>query len=273
THEDFLSLVEPAQVEDGAVLETQTIALLLTPSFAHWLSGDQTFLKKILERLLEQTVVREDAEYTVEVVLAVVDRLPAPSSVWSDLRALSAQERLRRPPLNEHGHEGLAYMLSNANTFSYTKANPGEKSPTSAATQSMNVEVIPRPLSDRLLRFPSYVFEVPLANTVFQNGRAATLFSSHWKKFSGTTELRHIQSWPLRNLTVPANCFVTEEGRVRPGQGRNHTYSIPLVALTAPKKIAAGMGNIIRLLEGVGGRDTTIPASSELESAVSAFLS
>ncbi|KAK3079476.1 hypothetical protein LTS18_004770, partial [Coniosporium uncinatum] len=136
----------------------------------------------------------------------------------------------------------------------------------------MNVEVIPRPVSDRLRPFLSYVFEVPLANTVFQNGRAATLFSSQWKKFSGTTELRHIQSWPLRNLTVPANCFVTEEGRVRPGQGRNHAYSIPLVPLTAPKKIAAGMGNIIRQLEGVDGRDTTIPASSELESAVSAFF-
>ena len=92
---------------------------------------------------------------------------------------------------------------------------------------------------------------LPLANTVFQNGRRSTLFASRWRRDSGDALsldfTRHKQTQ-----------------RVAPrGSAVGHTTpSIPLLPLTAPRKIVAGLGNILRQVE-VDGAAT--PASKELE--------
>lgn len=95
---------------------------------------------------------------------------------------------------------------------------------------------------------------MPLANTVFQNGRRSTLYASRWDTSSeGSMALgmRHHKT---------TQTIVDKDGSV------NHTLSmIPLLPLTPPRRIVAGLGNIVRQVE-VDGSAT--PASRELEAII-----
>lgn len=95
---------------------------------------------------------------------------------------------------------------------------------------------------------------LPLANTVFQNGRRSTLYASRWDingEGSMTLRMRH----PKTTQLIVDN-----------GDSKNYTSSmIPLLPLTPPRKIVAGLGNIVRQVE-VDGSPT--PASKELETII-----
>ncbi|KAI0899893.1 hypothetical protein F4806DRAFT_505986 [Annulohypoxylon nitens] len=95
---------------------------------------------------------------------------------------------------------------------------------------------------------------LPLANTVFQTGRRTTLFTSRWQ--------RDIHG----NLGLPET-FIKPTQRIYPGVSvADHTSPlIPLLPLIPPRKIVAGLGNIVRQVE-VNGSPT--PASKELEDIV-----
>ncbi|KAI0391152.1 hypothetical protein F5Y17DRAFT_22848 [Xylariaceae sp. FL0594] len=95
---------------------------------------------------------------------------------------------------------------------------------------------------------------LPLANTVFQNGRRSTLFASRW-------DVGNDGSLNLRTRGAKAMQQINSIGH-----SVNHTSStIPLLPLTPPRKIVASLGNIIRQIE-VGGSAT--PASQELEAII-----
>jgi hypothetical protein len=100
---------------------------------------------------------------------------------------------------------------------------------------------------------------VPLANTVFQNGRQSTLLAGLWARSEkgsfklSSLEERHTQ------LVVPSlsNSALTSN------------VSIPLISITAPRKVLAGLGNIIRQVEADGFPS---PASKELERDIPRLL-
>jgi hypothetical protein len=95
---------------------------------------------------------------------------------------------------------------------------------------------------------------LPLANTVFQNGRRSTLYASTW-------DISSEDSIALRMR----NAKTTQRIILR-GDPVNHTSSIiPLLPLTPPRKIVAALGNIIRQVD-VDGSIT--PASKELEAII-----
>lgn len=92
---------------------------------------------------------------------------------------------------------------------------------------------------------------VPLANTVFQNGRRSTLFASRWLKEPNHSLVHNITRQKQTQLIAPRGSSVA------------HTAAfLPLMPLTAPRKILAGLGNILRQVEVDGSPS---PASKELE--------
>ncbi|CAJ2513875.1 Uu.00g019940.m01.CDS01 [Anthostomella pinea] len=95
---------------------------------------------------------------------------------------------------------------------------------------------------------------LPLANTIFQNGRRSTLYASKW------------QSNDMGRMTLGTmNQKSTQKIAMNLGSV-NHTSSIvPLLPLTPPRKIVAGLGNIVRQVEVDG---STTPASQELETLI-----
>lgn len=104
---------------------------------------------------------------------------------------------------------------------------------------------------------PSLETTLPLANTMFQNGRRSTLLANAW--------VRH------RNGLLSR--LMDEEKRtqkIRWGADATHTRPLlPLLPLTPPRKIVGGLGNIVRQVE-VDGVPT--PASKELESLIPKVL-
>ncbi|KAI4602654.1 hypothetical protein KJ359_007871 [Pestalotiopsis sp. 9143b] len=106
--------------------------------------------------------------------------------------------------------------------------------------------------------FHSHV-TIPMANTIFQNGRRSTLFATRYERaarggrFEATLTL---------DKTAQAIEVTTEAGpRFAP--------RLPLVPLAPPREIAAGLGNIVRQVV-VGGRPA--PASRELEDLIPRLL-
>ncbi|WQF77900.1 hypothetical protein CDEST_02914 [Colletotrichum destructivum] len=98
--------------------------------------------------------------------------------------------------------------------------------------------------------------KLPLANTVFQNGRQTTMFASRWRNSGPRTGVQVIR-W-MEKRTHNVNCL-------DPDNQSKYNIQSPLVPITAPRKILAGLGNIVSLVE-VDGEET--PASTELEKAV-----
>ncbi|KAI1103977.1 hypothetical protein F4804DRAFT_308715 [Jackrogersella minutella] len=95
---------------------------------------------------------------------------------------------------------------------------------------------------------------LPLANTLFQNGRRSTLLASRWK-LDRDGSMTHAFTHEKRTQAIRPP--VNPAGRTTP--------FLPLLPLTPPRKIVAGLGNIIRQVE-VNGSPT--PASKELEGLI-----
>jgi hypothetical protein len=99
---------------------------------------------------------------------------------------------------------------------------------------------------------------VPVANTVFQNGRTSTLFAARW---AGAT-------W--RDFTAVER-LDTRSGVVRvpveAGEGTGVT--VPLLSITPLRTVKSALGNILKQFEVEG---KAVPASKELEDVVPKLL-
>lgn len=112
---------------------------------------------------------------------------------------------------------------------------------------------------------------LPLANTVFQNARPFTLLASRWRAggagASSTGTLTLVDAFEKETQRIAA---ATEESI------QSHAdVSTPLFPLTAPRRIMAGLGNIVREVgapEGYGGEENPRPASEELEVSMNAII-
>jgi hypothetical protein len=100
---------------------------------------------------------------------------------------------------------------------------------------------------------------VPLANTVFENGRSHTMTASRWERADGATPQRLLERRELgrQDVLLPQV------------QGSMSMLDVPLVPVTEARKIVAGLGNILRQVE-IDGKP--VPASKELEAIIPKLL-
>ncbi|KAK2004701.1 hypothetical protein LX36DRAFT_356514 [Colletotrichum falcatum] len=101
-------------------------------------------------------------------------------------------------------------------------------------------------------------FTLPLANTIFQNGLQSTLLASRWHRPTKRSSLELLQIKEKQSQDV--NYYAAHRS-----PGLSFCVDSPIVPITIPRKILAGLGNIVRQIE-VDDRET--PASAELETAV-----
>ena len=104
---------------------------------------------------------------------------------------------------------------------------------------------------------------LPVANTIFVNGQRTTLFEDSWEvKLSSTekADINYLHRKTLDSFRINLSCSADE---VAAGG------SAPLQALTEPRLVLGSMGNVLSQIE-VNGE--AIPASQELEKAVSAYI-
>lgn len=103
---------------------------------------------------------------------------------------------------------------------------------------------------------------IPVANTLFINGRQSTAFTTRWRVPEDGQSLVPDDEGSSAVKTIRI-------GIPRPPR-KAFDHHVPLHALTMPRKVISSMGNVIRELEGDDGK--VLRASTELEEVVPKFL-
>ncbi|KAI5868310.1 hypothetical protein GGS23DRAFT_592094 [Durotheca rogersii] len=213
----------------GANGSDYAAAIFASRDVATWLQ-DETFISTLLGTLFEANAGGQIGSRNINVISAAVDGL-TPNRLFGSPRtgfSIIYGSTSILPGLWDAGDSVSNRHLDRESSVSFLSA------PLVGDTRPLEVTL-------------------PLANTIFQNGRQSTLFASKWQsdqsgyKMLGTTEK---QTQVIRPHASPAD----------------HARAfIPLIPLTPPRKIVAGLGNIVRQVE-VNGSAT--PASKELEGII-----
>ncbi|PMD39868.1 hypothetical protein L207DRAFT_512835 [Hyaloscypha variabilis F] len=217
------------EVQGTPELEHHTIFILATPTFASWLEASSEFIPQALQR-----VFGTSSPVEADVVCGVCDGL-APRSL--SMKTLTGT--------------GFSVWHKPSKVENLWKNNDTGSSPNMQSTLTISA------------RSPyQATLTLPLANTLFQNGRHSTLLLSRWKSNGDSFQIERDQ---IEKKNVTMNLFVRE------GQFPRHV--IPCVPLTPLRRIHSGLGNIVRTINfGRKGESDIGPASRELETSVGEYL-
>lgn len=256
--------------------------LLVTPAHIRLLDDNSTFVPSILRLAVETTKPWQE----FDLLAAVIDRIPqttsTPSYGTQDSHAADANYSPRKRL--EDGFEGISVAILDSEA-----ATPDLWSPksTSKERETMTIQqrctisfaLPPSPgvrtqLSDISASQPlvKRVLQMPVANTLFQNGRTSTLFAQRWNlQSSQSSTSEHVSSnktW-LPQQTVQMGTVFADEGMRFQLDHHVHSHLVPI---TPARTITAAMGNIIRKISGENTSAEGVPASEELERAISSAI-
>ncbi|KAI0387929.1 hypothetical protein F5Y04DRAFT_241337 [Hypomontagnella monticulosa] len=206
-------------------------AIFASRDFATWLE-DEGFISSVLEGLFMPNTGGQAGSQDIDVLCAAVDGL--------------TPERLSGEP-----QTGFSILYGSASNIlpSLWEHNDFGSNADQERESSVSFLSNPLPKDTRSLEIT-----LPLANTIFQNGKQSTLLASKWKK-SQNGSLGRIMTQEKRSQVINPRAISADHTRPL----------LPLLPLTPPRKIVAGLGNIVRQVEVDG---SVTPASKELESLV-----
>lgn len=247
------------------------VVLLLTPSFAGWLNEDNTFVRLFMRRLFRERIQAANLPRQVDVIAAVVDRLPSPSGFPSPPSGLQEDEW----PLN--AYEGVAFSIAfQLDDFFVRRTNPDAENTEVDGISTLTLEFadissrsssainLGRNQSQKLMRAS---FQIPLANTIFHNGQPTTFL------FYGLNYVLGDERWDIRRRHPLERVSVLYDLPVLgPSSATEFTLSAPLLPLTYPQRVRAAYGNIIRQLSHPENDSEIVPASQQLENAVNGYF-
>lgn len=273
--------ISPCSSIEGIEDSYEQAILLFTPTFAQALAYDPQFLSKVVNRLFKKLPDfyqhGPDAK-VLHVAVAVVDRLPMPSRLPNGRRRpiLSLTDHTRL--VTDHGSEGLSYIVSAVPELGVISDTPALAPPNLDEIKTLSVFIgsaqgswvlgmqgsetstLPVDTQDsEAVKSHNVEVQIPLASTVFQAGQPNILSLSSWAW--GQADGRYL----LNQKSAESPSHVSFKCPF----AQTAVITMALVPLTPPRKIVAGMGNVIRQIE----RDTEhITASQELEPAVSSYF-
>lgn len=216
--------------------KSNAAVILASPDLAAWLD-DAAFLGSLLHRCSFDVPKDEVRTREVSLLAAVVDGL--------------CPRLLRGRPSS-----GLSILYGQRDAILPGLWDAEEASEQAPVDSRASVSVALSPL---LGDFRALNVTIPLANTLFQNGRRSTLLASRWQSDgNGPFELREAMGKQTQAIIPSLRSIQT------------HTNaSVPLLPVTRPRKIVTGLGNIVRQVEIDG---CPSPASKELEVVIPQLL-
>jgi hypothetical protein len=243
--------------------DNQAIVILATPSYSDWLEDDVSFIPKLLEIITHRSEDGLSSQagstrsqgsnglpFEIDVLCACVDSI-SPKSDWlHDTRG-------------RHSREGFSFLHGPSNQIlpnlwgvesSTTENSPSmQSSLTFWSTQKVSGKV------NHQKNIPTSEITLPLANTLFKNGRHSTLLASKWQPQEGDS-FKKVKDVEKRNQII--NAMENEPPGIP-------SSSIPALPLTPARRIVSGLGNIVRQLHFDDGPG---PASRELEANITEYL-
>lgn len=182
-------------------------------------------------------------------------------------------------PKNHNGYEGISVLIGESERVApdlwIARDWVGERE-TMTTQQPSTLSFLLEPSAAEMTNIAaktlrrnafSYELKLPMANTLFQNGQTSTLYAERWKSSESATGFSRVRKVFLSRQTLHV-------GQIFPNIHRQFELDTKLIPIVPPRMIAAAMGNIIRRVYTDSGSkpETTVPASKELEEAVSQYI-
>ena len=246
-------LTQLPQIDASKHSELRTAVFLATPAFGHWLDRSHSFLPKAMQHIYSSFLTAGSLGPGLVSVSAIVDKLP--EQVWM------GRSKGKRKPRKHRGFEGVALLVTSARP-EYAATPASEERTQDTATITFASRLCRRRCEGGTV-WRQKNASLPVANTLFVNGRRTTLVQDHWAfgRAKGITELVQTSRHELKDFRIAWPKWEHEFAR----------FHVPLEALTKPRKVVASMGNIIRTVYSEE-QEKPIPASAELEKIVPDFL-
>jgi hypothetical protein len=219
------------------------IVILATPTFATWLES-RVFMSKVLETIFHTRLGgKRRSNSDVVALVAVVDALPPgqhgeAEHIMEGFAFMPCDHRVTLPGLWQHDDNNTAGNQSN----------------------HLRSSIIFRMRPDSSIE-GGLEIGVPLANTMFRNGRTSTLFASNWSRTGDTDTFERTQQIEKNSVTT----YPASSSSIVPLH-----LEIPLLPLTPLRRVVSGLGNIVRQVEDAEGN--IVSASQELEASVDSYL-
>jgi hypothetical protein len=223
----------------------QALVILATAGYANWLEDDVSFIPGVLQNLIRPFInpsewhTTKGPPFEIDLVCACVDALAPPTKSM----------HLQKWRFLEEG-------------FSFLHGRSTQIIPDLWEPETANINNSPGMQSSLIFtaeRSTESQVTLPLANTLFRNGRDSTLLVSRWKA-------QHDGSFQKVRSGEKSNQLIKIFPDAKPGI--TPTF-IPAIPLTPARRIIGGLGNIVRQVqfdEAVG------PASRELETSIDEYL-
>ena len=253
--------------------------LLVTPAHIRLLDAGSAFIPSLLQLAVETTESRQ--EYNL--LAAVVDRIPQTSSTTSSYRSRGSHTADVDASLKarvQDGSEGISVAVLDSEAAApdlWSPRNTSNERETMTIQQrcTLSFSLPQNPgmrtqLSDQSVSQPltKRVLQLPVANTLFQNGRTSTLFAQRWevtfRNGSASEHLSGEKTW-LPQQTVHMDTVFADEGMRVQLDTLLHSHLAPI---TPARTITAAVGNIVRRISGDDASAEAAPASEELERAI-----
>ncbi|CAO1597735.1 hypothetical protein XANCAGTX0491_001533 [Xanthoria calcicola] len=259
----------------------QLLVLLVTPSYVRILAEGNRFIPDLLRQTYRGWVKGR----TVDVLVAVVDRISLPASSIKKADTLALTERVV-----DYSGKGISVLLTDSETaapdlWSQHESRQQEAASTKRRRSTLSFQFGPNkePVyvaeqSAENKSFQSKTIKLPVANTVFHNGRESTIQAQRW--IVGETMLEPTlacikRSWLHEQVLRVAFPFPPEPDKF-PLQ-----VFIPLSRICSRQRVATSMGNVISQLHSLEDtsqpnelnfRSEAEPASKQLEHAVTRWI-
>ena len=245
------------------------LLLLVTPSLTALLNSDSTFIARTIHQTLD---LRDKPDQEIDVLATVVDRISYPAK--EDLEEI--QLRTGSVPYGSEGvslivglsHEIAPNLWSSLESLEERENGPGEQHCSlfiHLGWADSEVHRTKRKTNER----GNYrkLLEVPVANTIFQNGQKSTFFAQRWMLKAGPglkPDLRCVKHQALQQQRVQIPIYKN---------WLENSFHLPRTyfPLTSPQTVATCMGNIISQFQTAGDLRATEPASLQLENAISSI--
>lgn len=193
----------------------------------------------------------------VHVLVGVVDGIPelSPRPSGDQPQAL-----MRRPNLEVEGISVAVLDLPDAAPNLWSPKDTQTDTAAVSARQPGTLSFAVRTAAS------SKTFQLPLATTLFLNGRISTLTAERW-------QLGSTGRWNLLDeKLLPSQTLNLSYGDTASPDPEPRQYSSLLKQITSPRTIVAAFGNVVRRVAAPERNSEAVPASKELETAIQAYV-
>lgn len=257
----------------GAAPLTPIVLILVTPSLVALAEEDHPVIPNLLRRIFGW----EHHVQKVDVLLAVVDRISYPPGNIVESLGITQET-------TPHGSEGLSILVADSAQVcpDLWSAEPQvyEQWDRLKEQQSfLSFQLFSNSQSSARMTGKPYTIhtvELPLANTIFQNGETSTIAAQRWLCNREKTNEPDIVR--IKHSRVRHHVLALRAGELPCGGNRSakviveNCVRVPnFHELTPPRTVSEAMGNIVRRLNSGCSADSAMSASEELERSIASW--